>query len=698
MTQISFKKTVYIFTMALVTVSQFSTYIVSAHDKNKENDLNLYNYQASNDTFSGKKHELENDCDSPSFSEPCSKKQKTSWQQLESSQSQKPSVNLEYIEFSLSPAHSLFEVIQHIKNGMSVNVKDENGTPLLLQAFSKKNTLLTDYLLQIPHININQTDEYGCTLLMYALEAKDAYLVKKLLSFTKVELSSVNPMGHTLFMYGSLYSHLQLVHLLCKQSPENINKQDIKGFTALLHAAKEGNVEIVRCLLQVAALNPNLQSYEQDSALSLALEGCHYEIIELLSKDPRVEINLKHYELQYTPLLIACYLKDRRSVEILLSSRAGEAPVNNSLGHATSTPHQIDSSLTTLPQLDVDAQDKFGNSPILVPHNSIDIILRLLTFGADVNLKNNQEHNFLYYALYDGGTDIFYCTFFNTGAKVNEPLGQYASSLDMALRHNHQTAIQCLLRASHEEYLTFDTDVNKISPIDNLSPLMFASVNPHVPPVVLDLLLAHSMLDVNLYHPDNGQTAVMFALRAQNFDAASKIMAHVSFDITHKDNFQRTILTYFVVFNAHELLKSVMKNVREIFSKDYENAQETQNAVSLFLNSSNAIKQTPFLQACLCNNEIAAELFLNDPLVQINLIDDNGVSGFDATASQKIKNMICQRNRSAFLKFLYASRSRNFQTSSRQPQGAVYSGTVRNLATTKVLENADLTRLLSQYL
>lgn len=175
-------------------------------------------------------------------------------------------------------------------------------------------------------------------LLLKAIEDNDAPLTCFYLGFTNPPQATTDSHHHPLCSCEYCQNFLDSLTIEHQQKTHcSVNMCNTEGYTPLHIAAKHGRTDIVRLLLDAGAT-----------------------------------INLKTYKSLYTPLHLACMYQKLKVVRELL--KCGECKI--------------------------DLQDSRGNTPLFYAccRNDVRIFELLLSYGANVKIKNNDSVSVLYEA------------------------------------------------------------------------------------------------------------------------------------------------------------------------------------------------------------------------------------------------------------------------------------------------------------
>ena len=168
------------------------------------------------------------------------------------------------------------------KSGTDVNVRDEEGTTILMLAVQHKRRVIVQLLLD-KGADVHAKNNYGNTALMWASEKGHAEIVSLLLT-AGANPNAKNNYDDTALMWASEKGHNEIVAQLL-QAGADVHAKNNYGNTALILASEAGHNEIVAQLLQAGA-DVHAKNINEGKALHLATVGGHNELVaQLLQAD-----------------------------------------------------------------------------------------------------------------------------------------------------------------------------------------------------------------------------------------------------------------------------------------------------------------------------------------------------------------------------------------------------------------------------
>ncbi len=141
-----------------------------------------------------------------------------------------------------------------IKNGASIlatpygDVGQTLGSNAILIAVQSGAQAVVELLLQ-NGVSVNIKDEEGTALLTYAVFSGDVKLVEYLLN-NKADVNAVNYYGDTAFGFAVMIENFPIMQLLLSYDAD-VNVQNLGGFTPLMRAAGTGSEKVLELLLMV---------------------------------------------------------------------------------------------------------------------------------------------------------------------------------------------------------------------------------------------------------------------------------------------------------------------------------------------------------------------------------------------------------------------------------------------------------------
>ena len=190
-----------------------------------------------------------------------------------------------------------------------------------------------------------------------------------------------------------------LLNFLLHDVGIDINIKNREGFTPLILAAKKNTEATCKVLLEYGA-DVNAHNNLDDTALTWA--ATHKSNIYTLLIDRGANVNARNSE-GYTPLILAAKQNNYDMCKDLLSYGADVNAKNNLHDTALTWAVTYDSEIYTLlidHGADINVKNSRGNTPLILAINNYNRCKRLLEAGAEVNASNDQNETALTWAIY----------------------------------------------------------------------------------------------------------------------------------------------------------------------------------------------------------------------------------------------------------------------------------------------------------
>ena len=152
-----------------------------------------------------------------------------------------------------------------IKQGISPNLVDENGNPILVLAIKDRSYQVIDVLLSSKGMDVDLSNKQGETPLMLASINGELPIVKTLIVKNKAQIDHI---GWTPLHYACAKGHLDVASFLLANGA-NVNAPSLGGTTPLMMAVQSGNESLVKLLLDKGA-DLQLRNAEGISAIDIA--------------------------------------------------------------------------------------------------------------------------------------------------------------------------------------------------------------------------------------------------------------------------------------------------------------------------------------------------------------------------------------------------------------------------------------------
>jgi ankyrin repeat protein len=141
-------------------------------------------------------------------------------------------------------------------------------TPLL-RAVTVRRTIIMDFLLREPHVNVNCTDHNGRNALILAVISGNVHVVERLLS-KGVDVNGKDRWGQSALAYAAMQNILEVLQALLDDPRVDSNSKNNLGTAPLSIAAWYGDHRVVSLFLRYGNIDADLHNENGDTALSIA--------------------------------------------------------------------------------------------------------------------------------------------------------------------------------------------------------------------------------------------------------------------------------------------------------------------------------------------------------------------------------------------------------------------------------------------
>ncbi|CAG5867297.1 unnamed protein product [Menidia menidia] len=323
---------------------------------------------------------------------------------------------------------NLDKALDHIKNGIDINISNQNGLNGLHLASKEGHVKM---VLELLHsgIELEATTKKGNTALHIAALAGQEKVVAELVN------------------YGA-----------------NVNAQSHKGFSPLYMAAQENHLEVVKFLLENGA-NQSLPTEDGFTPLAVALQQGHENVVALL-----INYGTKG-KVRLPALHIAARNDDTRTAAVLLQND----PNPDVLSKTGFTPLHIAAhyeNMSVAQQLlnrgaNVNFTPKNGITPLHIAsrRGNTMMVRLLLDRGAQIDAKTKDELTPLHCAARNGHVRIIELLL-EHGAPIQAKTKNGLSPIHMAAQGDHMDCVRQLLQ--------YNAEIDDIT-LDHLTPLHVAA-------------------------------------------------------------------------------------------------------------------------------------------------------------------------------------------------------------------------------
>lgn len=418
-------------------------------------------------------------------------------------------------------------------SSIDINIRDNSGNTPLHLACKDSYIEIVQYLLSRPKIDINNMNNSNNTPLHIAIEYKHFEIAKYLIEFKDIELNYQNSNGNTPLHLAVKYNNVEFVKILVLEKRCNVNLQnyiDFKypGDTPLHIACQYGFIEIIKILASVKDIDFNLECHRFISRpLDIAVSNRHKNIVKFLFPLSKYREDTLYYAiLEYSSSIsvqtryttkydnmyhIIIYLLSKRTFNFskkidgrntLLHMMCKGYP--NCFFKNNDEKNQYNKIIKYLASSEnINLQDENGQTALHIAckYGILDIFKILMSFdNIDINLKNNEGFNCLYYA----------CNQYNVKPDI----------IDMWHYTNY-------------------------SSLSNYSE-------------ITSILLSNSNIDINARNK-YGETPLLIAISCQNIENVKKLLSFQNIDLSIKYDNRITAFKYAIEVGNNEIIELIVK-------------------------------------------------------------------------------------------------------------------------------------------
>uniref|UniRef100_A0A8D3C8R1 Ankyrin 1, erythrocytic b n=1 Tax=Scophthalmus maximus TaxID=52904 RepID=A0A8D3C8R1_SCOMX len=323
---------------------------------------------------------------------------------------------------------NLDKALDHIKNGLNINIANQNGLNGLHLASKEGHVKMVLELLHAG-IELEATTKKGNTALHIAALAGQEKVVAELVN------------------YGA-----------------NVNAQSHKGFSPLYMAAQENHLEVVKFLLENGA-NQSLPTEDGFTPLAVALQQGHENVVALL-----INYGTKG-KVRLPALHIAARNDDTRTAAVLLQndpnadvlSKTGFTPLHIAAHYENMSVAQ----LLLNRGANVNFTPKNGITPLHIAsrRGNVMMVRLLLDRGAQIDAVTKDELTPLHCAARNGHVRIIELLL-EHGAPIQAKTKNGLSPIHMSAQGDHMDCVRQLLQ--------YNAEIDDIT-LDHLTPLHVAA-------------------------------------------------------------------------------------------------------------------------------------------------------------------------------------------------------------------------------
>ena len=375
----------------------------------------------------------------------------------------------------------------------------------------------------------------------------------------------------TPLMIAAASGSSQLVKLLLEMNV-NIDEIDFNGDTALMHAVSSNKRDVVLSLLESGA-RIDILNYIDLNPLTLAERNNQEDLLEIiflhavsLKIDTQREllpaafghntvfsyVVERHFNLSTTILRKIIELNDKDSLDgiIHLVTVEGVQDFMTALMIAA-VENQVDLVQALVEDMGVDINERYlnGNNKTALMlaafHGKIDVVNKLLSMGAEIELKSSQNHTALNLAISRGHREVVEVLLAH-GASLLTRNNNQDNSLDIALKYRPELVDILLLKAisldavQQQEFLRYRfTDVEDKTVFNYIFYKKPTLIIPFIENVI-----SNNNRSLLYAKYQNSKTLLMIAVLYGNNNTVCRLIDENNLSIDMQDNFNNTALIY----------------------------------------------------------------------------------------------------------------------------------------------------------
>ncbi len=331
--------------------------------------------------------------------------------------------------------NGVVKIKELVSSGVNINFQDGNGNTALIVASKNGNIETVQELIKLKS-DIYIKNKPGSTALSIALgkayhsDAGDAYF-----EICKMLINECN--DNTWFEYYFEEAEYALIHASKSNNIDVVKRlinagmfldfqdQNYNNRTALIEATIKGNIEIAKLLIKAGA-ETDIQSDSSHtfSTIGWAASSGYEDIIdELIQVDADLDLLTNLSQMQHTPLLEAL-TNNHLNIAIKLIEAGANVNV-----YAYSKIYTEDKQ-----NYDEDGNYAKKYTPLMVASTigDINIVKKLIDFGANINFQNSQGYTALMWASINKKTEIVK-ELISAGADMTLQNKEGKTALDLSL-------------------------------------------------------------------------------------------------------------------------------------------------------------------------------------------------------------------------------------------------------------------------
>lgn len=189
-----------------------------------------------------------------------------------------------------------------------------------------------------------------------------------------------------------------------------VNLRDKNERTSLHIAAKQDNYRFIRGLTEEKNLNVNAQDEKGLTPMHYACQEGHHRVVSALIFHG-ADCNIRTKDGQRTPIQVALASGYPNIAKILYYHGKAQVNITTTKGRTVlhlcamfADAYDLLEAILAVRKLDIDTQDKYGNTPLhyAVKCGSLEMVKLLVEAGADIKTRNQANMTPLHIAIYGG--------------------------------------------------------------------------------------------------------------------------------------------------------------------------------------------------------------------------------------------------------------------------------------------------------
>ena len=258
--------------------------------------------------------------------------------------------------------------------------------------------------------------------------------------------------GYTPFHIAAQYGRVDVMELLSKAAPDVIKRRSNKGSTPLHFATDKASIE----WLLTQGIDVNTVDGSGKTALMTAVQSGSDKVVGLLlshKADPKLRDNSGKTALHHAAKEGSVPVAQRLLEEEISLLKYTDNKQRSAL-HIAIQEKRLDFARVLLlqqrPHIDIDLQDKDGNTPLLLAVSAgtqmQDFVQLLIEAGADTELRNKVSQTALVVAVGDGNESLWKLLLdMPNGSKINAGGGVYPTALHVAAKEGDKDTVEQLV-------------------------------------------------------------------------------------------------------------------------------------------------------------------------------------------------------------------------------------------------------------